>query len=54
MLFIDIDQVNNIIFLDKIQEELVVLVVLLITSTLRWIIVHSLAKMTQMIYGSQI
>ena len=30
---IDIDQVNNILFLDKLQEELVVLVVLSITST---------------------
>ena len=33
---IDIDQVDNILFLDNIQEELVVLVVLSITSTLRW------------------
>ena len=29
----DIDQVHNILFLDKVQEELVVLVVLSITST---------------------
>ena len=31
---IDIDQVKNILFVDKIQKELVVLVVLSITSTL--------------------
>ena len=36
---IDIDQVKNIIFLDKIQKGLVVLVVLSITSILRWLIV---------------
>ena len=36
---IDIDQVKNILFVDKIQKELVVLVVLSITSTLRCTIV---------------
>ena len=36
---IDIDQVKNINFLDKIQKGLVVLVVISITSTLRWFIV---------------
>ena len=36
---IHIDQVKNIIFLDKIQKGLVVIVVLSITSTLGWFIV---------------
>ena len=35
MHLIDIDQVNNILFLDKIQEELVMLVVLSVTSILQ-------------------
>ena len=37
---IDIDQVKNILFVDKIQKELVVLVVLSITSTLCCTIVY--------------